>query len=344
MALNRQLSAEQQTEVIGSTYAYRRLFKKRSIGEIAREVGLPLRKASRELSRMRETGFATISTSVDHRKLGIQTALVFVKTRSAQRNNQFFENAIKMPFVEQVAQIAGSEATHVITVKTPDFGILKNVIAGLRGEAWGTVRQPAGAEKLVEWSKSELVYDYGVEQCWRYSTEDKDQEVLKIDSADWHILAILQDNALTPLEEIGRKVGLRAPTILRRIRKLEEAKVIHGYFCEIFWQNIPLHLQPGSAYFFAKYGGPMPAVYEFTEKLANFKSLYFGDIYYLYGDEDLSGVVLFRSISDFQRFNHDIGEETAVREVKSCMRTRFHWRSTVFEDFAKWQAKKDAEL
>ena len=50
-----------------------------------------------------------------------------------------------------------------------------------------------------------------------------------VDDTDRAILAILQTNARTSNAEIARQVGLTAPAIFQRIRKLEESGVIQGY-------------------------------------------------------------------------------------------------------------------
>jgi Lrp/AsnC family leucine-responsive transcriptional regulator len=50
-----------------------------------------------------------------------------------------------------------------------------------------------------------------------------------IDETDRAILDLLQQNARTSNAEIARQVGLTAPAIFQRIRKLEESGVIQGY-------------------------------------------------------------------------------------------------------------------
>ena len=54
-----------------------------------------------------------------------------------------------------------------------------------------------------------------------------------LDRIGLKILAALQENARTPLSRIGEKVGLSAPAVAERIRKLEEAGVIKGYHARI---------------------------------------------------------------------------------------------------------------
>lgn len=51
----------------------------------------------------------------------------------------------------------------------------------------------------------------------------------ELDSVDLHILALLQENCKLPLVKIGERVGLSAPSVIERIKKLEESGVIRGY-------------------------------------------------------------------------------------------------------------------
>ncbi len=52
---------------------------------------------------------------------------------------------------------------------------------------------------------------------------------MKLDPTDMEILALLQDHCKTPLAKIGDQVGLSAPAVIERIKKLEEGGVITGY-------------------------------------------------------------------------------------------------------------------
>jgi len=50
-----------------------------------------------------------------------------------------------------------------------------------------------------------------------------------LDDVDTRILALLQEDCRTPLARLGEQVGLSAPAVLERIKKLEAAGVITGY-------------------------------------------------------------------------------------------------------------------
>jgi Lrp/AsnC family leucine-responsive transcriptional regulator len=50
-----------------------------------------------------------------------------------------------------------------------------------------------------------------------------------LDGVDLQILSLLQKNCRLPLAKIGEKVGLSAPSVVERIKRLEERGVIKGY-------------------------------------------------------------------------------------------------------------------
>lgn len=50
-----------------------------------------------------------------------------------------------------------------------------------------------------------------------------------MDDLSWKILELLQQNARMPFSEIGRQVGLSAPAVAERVRRMEESGIIRGY-------------------------------------------------------------------------------------------------------------------
>src|SRR5690242_13098959 len=54
-----------------------------------------------------------------------------------------------------------------------------------------------------------------------------------LDETGWQLLAALQQEARLSYSELGQRVGLSAPAVSERVRKLEEAGVITGYHAEI---------------------------------------------------------------------------------------------------------------
>tara|TARA_A100000171_G_scaffold30980_1_gene29290 strand:+ start:17241 stop:17690 length:450 start_codon:yes stop_codon:yes gene_type:complete len=52
---------------------------------------------------------------------------------------------------------------------------------------------------------------------------------MKLDALNWKILVHLQENARVSNSEIGRVVGISSPAVSERIKKMEDAGVIHSY-------------------------------------------------------------------------------------------------------------------
>src|SRR5262245_57268998 len=58
------------------------------------------------------------------------------------------------------------------------------------------------------------------------------------DDTDIRILGLLQEDCRTPLARLGEHVGLSAPAVLERIKKLEAAGVVTGYHAIIDGRKI----------------------------------------------------------------------------------------------------------
>ena len=56
---------------------------------------------------------------------------------------------------------------------------------------------------------------------------------LRLDETSWRILDLLQENARIPFSELGRRVGLSAPAVAERVRRMEDAGLITGYRAEL---------------------------------------------------------------------------------------------------------------
>ncbi len=54
-----------------------------------------------------------------------------------------------------------------------------------------------------------------------------------LDAVDQALIALLSENARLPTAELARSVGLSAPSIAERLRRLEENGVVKGYRVEI---------------------------------------------------------------------------------------------------------------
>lgn len=59
------------------------------------------------------------------------------------------------------------------------------------------------------------------------------EQLVDLDEIDRGILALLQENCRTSLAKIGEQVGLSAPSVVERVKKLEDSGVIRGYHAHL---------------------------------------------------------------------------------------------------------------
>jgi Lrp/AsnC family leucine-responsive transcriptional regulator len=70
-------------------------------------------------------------------------------------------------------------------------------------------------------------------QCRSAGNIGATPSIQNIDDTDRSLLEELQADARISLAELGRRVGLSAPSVADRIRRLEDAGVIRGYSADI---------------------------------------------------------------------------------------------------------------
>jgi len=58
-------------------------------------------------------------------------------------------------------------------------------------------------------------------------------EAFEPDAIDLQIIAILQDHGRMPLVKLGEQVGLSSPSVIERVKKLEDGGVITGYHASV---------------------------------------------------------------------------------------------------------------
>ena len=65
----------------------------------------------------------------------------------------------------------------------------------------------------------------------------------KLDSINWDILGALQSNSRTTFTEIGKQVGLTAPAVAERVKKMEDLGVLEGYRAKLSFAKVGYQLK-----------------------------------------------------------------------------------------------------
>src|SRR5690348_8816665 len=61
-----------------------------------------------------------------------------------------------------------------------------------------------------------------------------------LDDIGWKLLQALQENARISFRELGQQIGLSAPAVIERIRKMEDEGILLGYYAGIDLTKIGL--------------------------------------------------------------------------------------------------------
>ena len=64
-----------------------------------------------------------------------------------------------------------------------------------------------------------------------------------MDNLNWKILKHLQENARLSNAEIGRRVGISSPAVGERIKKMEDAGIIKGYYTDLSYYELDYQLR-----------------------------------------------------------------------------------------------------
>jgi Lrp/AsnC family leucine-responsive transcriptional regulator len=63
-----------------------------------------------------------------------------------------------------------------------------------------------------------------------------------LDSVGWQILAALQNNARISFAELGRAVGMSAPAVAERVRRMEDVGILAGYRAKVAPEVVGLNV------------------------------------------------------------------------------------------------------
>lgn len=137
----------------------------------------------------------------------------------------------------------------------------------------------------------------------------------KLDEADVKILRLLQADGRMTNADLARKIGLSPPSMLQRVRKLEEAGYIKGYYAElspdalgyqllvIAMVSLSLH-QEGSIEQFRNATRAVPEILE---------------VLHISGEYDFMLKVVARDMRDYERIvTTHISSIKAVGKINSC--------------------------
>ena len=118
---------------------------------------------------------------------------------------------------------------------------------------------------------------------------------MKIDGLNWEILNYLQEDARASLASIGRRVGLTPPAVAERVKKMEDAGIIEGYFAKV--SHTQLGHQLKAIIMLKAFLGKLKP---FLEKVKSFDEIV--NCYRITGNENIIMEVILRDQSHLEQF------------------------------------------
>src|SRR5258708_6483792 len=98
---------------------------------------------------------------------------------------------------------------------------------------------------LFIWELTEYIKSYMIE----FRRNDKQNGIMtlqndrQLDPVGWRLLKLLQENARLSFRQIGETIGLTAPAVAERVRRLEEVGIVTGYRAQIDLVKVGLPIQ-----------------------------------------------------------------------------------------------------
>lgn len=65
----------------------------------------------------------------------------------------------------------------------------------------------------------------------------------KLDTLNWDILNVLQENSRASFAEIGRQVGLTPPAVAERVKKMEDTGILEGYRAHLSYSELGFQMK-----------------------------------------------------------------------------------------------------
>ncbi|MCO4821109.1 MAG: Lrp/AsnC family transcriptional regulator [Flavobacteriaceae bacterium] len=118
---------------------------------------------------------------------------------------------------------------------------------------------------------------------------------MKVDSVNWLILQLLQNNARVSHTEIAKQVGISSPAVAERIRKLEDAGIIEGYYAKVSYLKTGYQFKA-----IINLRAFMGRLKPFLEKVVTFKEVV--NCYRITGNENIVMEVILRDQKHLEQF------------------------------------------
>lgn len=258
---------------------------------------------------IRKNRLAKFSISVNYPILGVFTAFMRVCLKNQGDSERFKQRIRDLDFIQNIYFTGQKKVTFILRIRALSYNQLISFATEIREKT----------KDIILFTNTSIVYRTHLEEGKVYE-KDVLPEKLKLDEKDFEIIYMLQSNAHCSLSSIAKKIGLREPTIHRRIKKLKGEGVIMGYHLVRKWDNIPARYWPVAAFCAAN------TAVDFDDKkileLPSIKTnkIHFRYLYSAYGMNNLIFSFTTNNMQQFRKFLYDeLVNLSGILDVKAYL-------------------------
>lgn len=137
----------------------------------------------------------------------------------------------------------------------------------------------------------------------------------RLDKSDRHILKLLQQDGRISNADLARKIGLSPPSMLQRVRKLENAGFIKGYSTQLNPEKLGFHL-----FVIAQVSLSMhqdKPIEQFVDEIMKVPEVL--ACYHVSGDYDFMLKIVAKDMHDYERIvKENLASIKVVGKIHSC--------------------------
>jgi len=134
-----------------------------------------------------------------------------------------------------------------------------------------------------------------------------------MDQKDLYIINMLRKNARVPKSQIARELGITEAAVRKRIKKLEEKKIILGYRAIVDYKKLNM---------FCSYTGvdvEPEALINTIKELKKIKEIV--SLYLTTGDHDILAEIICRNISELNEIHNKIASLPGIKRIRPAIVT-----------------------
>jgi len=168
---------------------------------------------------------------INYGRLGVVSYLVLFSLRSDKRRSQIIQEMIKHPRVGWLGELAGSFelGCALLVTDVAQVGDFFQSICDSFGDVFSN-RQIIPRLTFEWFGRRYLSPTTKQHGSLTYSARDT---IVSVDPLDLKILTALANSRSEAVQSVAKEIGASYPTVIRRVRRLEETGVIEGYLASI---------------------------------------------------------------------------------------------------------------